>query len=281
MKTSLKNELLKAKKGKYCLAAFNFDNLEMLKAIIEACEEENSPVIVMATESAVKYMGFEYATAIGQQAVASAKVPVILHWDHGFDIEMIKKAIDAKWTSVMLDSSFKPFAENLNLTQQVVAYAKKHHVEVESEIGHVGGKEDDRNSKSNGYTNINEAIEFNKLTNVDALAIAVRTSHGLYQNEVNLQIDLIKQIASQIDTALVLHGCSGVADEQLVQAIDAGICKINIGTELKVAYAKGVQQWFAENPDGYDARKFGQMGIANIKKIVKEKLRILRSNNKA
>lgn len=149
---------------------------------------------------------------------------------------MIKKAIDAKWTSVMLDSSSKPFAKNLSLTQQVVAYAKKHHVEVESEIGHVGGKEDDRDSKSNAYTDINEAIEFNRLTNADALAIAVGTAHGLYSSEVNLQIDLIKQIASQIDTVLVLQICSGVTDEQLVQAIDAGIWKINVGTDLKVAY---------------------------------------------
>ncbi|WP_339033479.1 class II fructose-bisphosphate aldolase [Spiroplasma endosymbiont of Cantharis rufa] len=281
MKTSLKIELLKAQKLGYALAAFNFDNLEMMKAIIEAAEEENSPVILMVTESAAKYMGLDYVFALGLTACDKAKVPVILHWDHGFDIALIKKAIDAGFSSVMLDSSLKPFDENVKETLEVVNYAKSKGVEVESEIGHVGGKEDDRNSKSNGYSDINQAIEFNNLTKVDALAIAIGTSHGLFKGEVKLQFDLLKEIASKIKTPLVLHGSSQVPLKDLQKAIKLGITKINIGTDLKIACADGLKQYFEENPNDFDARKYGTFAIEKVKKEAIIKIRAFGSNNRA
>jgi len=281
MKTTLKKELLKAKQGNYAVPAFNFDNLEMLKAIIEAAEEEKAPVILMVTESAAKYMGLEHVYAAGKTAVENSSVPVVFHWDHGFDLDLIKRAIDHGFTSVMLDSSTKPFAENVALTQEIVEYAHQRDVHVEGEIGHVGGKEDDRSSESKQYTDLDEAIKFNELTKVDALAIAVGTSHGLFKTKPELQFDLIKSIASAIDTPIVLHGSSGIELSELQKAISLGITKINIGTDLKVANAEALKQYFRENPESYDARKFGKYAIDETKKIAIEKIRAFNANNKA
>ncbi|ATZ17537.1 tagatose 1,6-diphosphate aldolase [Williamsoniiplasma luminosum] len=281
MKANLKEQLIKAKQGKYAIPAFNFDDLEMAKGIIQAAEEEKSPVILMSTESAAKYMGLEYVFAIGQAAVEHSTVPVILHWDHGFNIELIKKAVDNGYTSVMLDASKEPFEDNVKHTQEVVAYAHAKGVQVESEIGHVGGKEDDRVSKNGGYTSVEEAIKFAELTKVDALAIAVGTAHGVYNGKPELQFDLIKEINAKVDTPLVLHGSSGVDLEDLQKAISLGITKINIGTDLKIANADAFRTWLNNNPDGYDARKFGQAGIDAVKKEAIKKIRAFGSNNKA
>ncbi|AVP49353.1 class II fructose-bisphosphate aldolase [Williamsoniiplasma luminosum] len=281
MKANLKEQLIKAKQGKYAIPAFNFDDLEMAKGIIQAAEEEKSPVILMSTESAAKYMGLEYVFAIGQAAVEHSIVPVILHWDHGFDIELIKKAVDNGYTSVMLDASKEAFEDNVKHTQEVVAYAHAKGVQVESEIGHVGGKEDDRVSNNGGYTSVEEAIKFAELTKVDALAIAVGTAHGVYNGKPELQFDLIQEINAKVDTPLVLHGSSGVDLEDLQKAISLGITKINIGTDLKIANADAFRTWLNNNPDGYDARKFGQAGIDAVKKEAIKKIRAFGSNNKA
>ncbi|AGM25381.1 class II fructose-bisphosphate aldolase [Spiroplasma chrysopicola] len=281
MKTTLKAQLDKAQREAYAVPAFNFDNLEMLKAIIEGAEEEKAPVIIMVTESAAKYMGFEYVTALGQTAVENAKVPVILHWDHGFDLELIKKAVDNKYTSVMLDASAKPTSENIRETQEIVSYAHQRGVEVESEIGHVGGKEDDRSTTGGNYTTVSAAINFVQQAAVDCLAIAVGTAHGIYHDEVKLQIDRIAEIKAAVKTPLVLHGSSGVPSDQLTLAIKAGICKVNIGTDLKLANVKGIRTWLGANPTGYDARKFGRLAIDEMKIIVKEKIKILNATGKA
>ncbi|AOG60321.1 tagatose 1,6-diphosphate aldolase GatY/KbaY [Spiroplasma helicoides] len=281
MKASLKEELIKARNGKYAVPAFNFDNLEMMKGIIEAAEEEKSPVILMVTESAAKYMGLDYVFSFAMTATQNASVPVVLHWDHGFDIELIKRAVDAGFSSVMLDSSLKPLDENVKETLEIVKYARSKGVDVESEIGHVGGKEDDRNSASNGYTDINEALEFEKQTQIDALAIAIGTSHGLFKGEIKLQFDLLKELNEKIKTPLVLHGSSQVPLEDLQKAISLGITKINIGTDLKIACAQGIKDWFEKNPGGYDARKYGRTGVDFVKVEAKKKIQAFGSNNRA
>ncbi|WP_342268592.1 class II fructose-bisphosphate aldolase [Spiroplasma endosymbiont of Aspidapion aeneum] len=281
MKTNFKKELLIAKKGGYAIPAFNFDNMEMLKGIIEAAEEKKSPVILMVTESAALYMGVDYVFSLGRKAVELSSVPVILHWDHGFDIDLIKRAIDSGFDSVMLDSSAKPFAINVEETKKVVEYAHKHGVCVESEIGHVGGKEDDRESNSQQYTNIKDAIEFNKQTNVDALAIAAGTAHGIYKTKPDLQFKLIEDIVESMETPIVLHGSSGVPLIDLKKAIKLGITKINIGTDLKVANANAVREWLVTNKDGYDARKFGKAAIDAVKLAAIEKIVAFNSQDKA
>lgn len=281
MKTSLKKELLKARENGYAIPAFNWDNLEMLKAIVESAEELNSPVILMVTESAAKYMGVDYAIALGLQAVKDAKVPTILHWDHGFDKDLIKQAIDAGFDSVMLDASQETFEDNVKNTIEIVEYAHQKGVEVESEIGHVGGKEDDRNSEVKSYTDIQEAKQFDQLTQIDALAIAVGTAHGLYKGKVELQFDLIKQIANEVETPLVLHGSSDVPIEQLKKAINCGITKINIGTDLKTVNGSALRKWLIQNPEGFDARKFGRFAIDAVKKVVASKILAFGSNDQA
>ncbi|QVJ95992.1 class II fructose-bisphosphate aldolase [Mycoplasma mycoides] len=281
MKASLKEELLKARNNGYAVGAFNFDNLEMLKAIVEAAEESNSPVIIMVTESAAKYIGKEIVIASANTIINNTKVPIVLHWDHGYDLDLLKWACDNHFSSVMLDASLDDFNTNVSKTLEIVKYAKSKSVEVESEIGHVGGKEDDTDSNINKYTGVKEAIKFVNLTNVDALAIAVGTSHGIFKTTPNLNFKRIKEINSVIDTPLVLHGSSGLSDTDLKKAIKAGICKINIGTDLKIVYADSLKEWFELNPNSYDARKFGRFAINKIKELVKNKLEILGSVNKA
>ncbi|WP_031542479.1 class II fructose-bisphosphate aldolase [Mesoplasma photuris] len=279
MKSDFKKELLKAKKEGYAIPAFNFDNLEMAKGIIAAADETNHPVILMVTESAAKYMGLDFVYEIGRIAVKTSKAPILLFWDHGFDIELIKRACDNGFDAVMLDSSMKPFDINVKETIEVVEYAHARGVYVESEIGHVGGKEDDRESKDKGFTNPQEAIEFNKLTKVDALAIAAGTSHGLFKSKPELQYDLIEEIVNSIDTPVVLHGSSGVPHEALQKAISLGIVKVNIGTDLKIANAKAVCEWFDQNENGYDARKFGQAAIDAVKNAAIEKINVFKNIN--
>ncbi|WP_369024702.1 class II fructose-bisphosphate aldolase [Mycoplasma capricolum] len=281
MKASLKDQLLKARQNHYAIGAFNFDNLEMLKAIVEAAEESNSPIIAMITESAAKYMGKEIVIASANAIISNAKVPIVLHWDHGYDLNLIKWACDNEFSSVMLDASLDDFNNNVNKTLEIVNYAKSKNVEVESEIGHVGGKEDDTDSNINKYTSVDEAIKFVNLTQIDALAIAVGTSHGIFKTAPNLNFDRIKEIRDSINTPLVLHGSSGLSDTDLKKAINSGICKINIGTDLKLVYANSLKQWFKENPTSYDARKFGRFAIDQMKKVIKQKLEILGSINKA
>ncbi|CBW54328.1 Fructose bisphosphate aldolase class II [Mycoplasma mycoides subsp. capri LC str. 95010] len=281
MKASLKEELLKARNNGYAVGAFNFDNLEMLKAIVEAAEESNSPVIIMVTESAAKYIGKEIVVASANAIINNTKVPIVLHWDHGYDLDLLKWACDNHFSSVMLDASLDDFNTNVSKTLEIVKYAKSKSVEVESEIGHVGGKEDDTDSNINKCTSVKEAVKFANLTNVDALAIAVGTSHGIFKTTPNLNFKRIKEINSVIDTPLVLHGSSGLSDTDLKKAIKAGICKINIGTDLKIVYADSLKEWFELNPNSYDARKFGRFAINKIKELVKNKLEILGSVNKA
>ncbi|WP_434324801.1 class II fructose-bisphosphate aldolase [Mycoplasma capricolum] len=281
MKASLKDQLLKARQNHYAIGAFNFDNLEMLKAIVEAAEESNSPIIAMITESAAKYMGKEIVIASANAIISNTKVPIVLHWDHGYDLNLIKWACDNEFSSVMLDASLDDFNNNVNKTLEIVNYAKSKNVEVESEIGHVGGKEDDTDSNIDKYTSVDEAIKFVNLTQIDALAIAVGTSHGIFKTAPNLNFDRIKEIRDSINTPLVLHGSSGLSDTDLKKAINSGICKINIGTNLKLVYANSLKQWFKENPTSYDARKFGRFAIDQMKKVIKQKLEILGSINKA
>ncbi|WP_434328996.1 class II fructose-bisphosphate aldolase [Mycoplasma capricolum] len=281
MKASLKDQLLKARQNHYAIGAFNFDNLEMLKAIVEAAEESNSPIIAMITESAAKYIGKEIVIASANAIISNTKVPIVLHWDHGYDLNLIKWACDNEFSSVMLDASLDDFNTNVNKTLEIVNYAKSKNVEVESEIGHVGGKEDDTDSNIDKYTSVDEAIKFVNLTQIDALAIAVGTSHGIFKTAPNLNFDRIKEIRDSINTPLVLHGSSGLSDTDLKKAINSGICKINIGTDLKLVYANSLKQWFKENPTSYDARKFGRFAIDQMKKVIKQKLEILGSINKA
>lgn len=273
------NEFKKAKQNKYAIPAFNFDNLEMLKAIVEVANERKFFVLAMATESAAKYMGIEYVNLL--KNITNLSPYVKFHWDHGFDKELALNAIKNKWNSVMHDSSKLPFDQNVAASLEVKELAIENDVWVESEIGPIGGKEDDHESNETKTTTVKEAIDFYNAAKPDMLAIAVGTAHGLYKGEIKINFDLIKEVNNSLkDVFLVLHGGSGIPDDMISKAISLGIVKINFGTELKIAYANSIKEWFNENKNQFDARKYGRAGIEGVKKVINSKIDLCCSNVK-
>ncbi len=280
MKTDLNHELSLAQMNGYAVPAFNFDNLIMLKAIIAAAEAAQSPVILMVSEKSIHYLGKEYALNIAKTARQLATVPVVVHLDHATDLALAQYFIENGADSIMLDYSNKPLADNIAGTQKITKIAHAYNVMVEGEIGHVGGKEGELESQKSNFTSPQEAKVFVDETKVDALAIAVGSSHGFYKGKIELQYALIEKIRNSVSTPLVLHGSSGIPDKDLIAAIKGGITKINIGTEIKTVNAKALRAWFKDNPTGYDSRKFGACAMEAMKKVVLEKIKICGSFNR-
>lgn len=268
-------EILKqAKKNKNAIPHFNINNLEWTKYILEECNECDSPVILGVSESAIKYMG---GTKTVVNIIKSLheelkiKVPVVIHLDHGSSIEICKKAINDGFTSVMIDASSYSLEENIKITKEVVKYAKKYSVSVEAELGHIG-------DNNNYYTNVDEAKKFVLETNIDSLAPAIGTVHGVYKSKPNLDIELCSKLNEELDLPLVLHGGSGLDDSTLKKVINAGICKVNINTELQIAWSSAVKKYLKENVSVYDPRKIISAGEQEIKKVIKNKINILSGN---
>lgn len=272
----LYNQFKKAKENQYAICGFNFDNLEMLKAIVEVANETKTFVLAMATESAAKYMGVEYVNLL--QKITNSTPYVRFHWDHGFDKQLAIDAVNNKWDSVMHDSSKLDFESNVKATVEIKNLAIQNDVWTEAEIGPIGGKEDDNESNHTQTTTVEEAIKYYNAAKPDMLAVAVGTAHGLYKGEVKIDFDLIKNINEQLkDVFLVLHGGSGIPDEMIKKAIKCGITKVNVGTELKIAYANGIQEWFKNNPNQFDARKYGRYGIEAVKEVIRKKIALCNS----
>jgi len=280
---SMTEMLKKAKEGKYAVGQFNMNNLEFTQAIIEAAEEENSPVILGVSEGALKYMGLEYTVAMARAAAEKSSVPIALHLDHGSTFGIAMKVIGAGFSSVMFDGSHHSFAENVELTKKVVEVAHPMGISVEGELGTIGGTEDDLSvdEKDANLTNPKEAIEFFKATNVDALAIAVGSAHGLYKGEPKIHFDIIEAVSKEIDIPVVLHGGSGIPDEIITKAISLGIGKVNVNTENQVAMTNKLREVLAKNPEVYDPRKYLGPARDAIKEVVRGKIRLFGSNGKA
>lgn len=278
-----KELLLDAQKRGYAVGAFNINNMEIVQAIIEAAEETNSPVILQASQGGIKYAGIEYIAALGKVAARKAKVPVALHLDHGTDFDQVMLCIRYGFSSVMIDGSRFPLEENIAYTKKVVEVAKAVGVSVEAELGKIGGTEDHItvSEREATFTDPDEALRFVNETDVDSLAIAVGTAHGVYKGEPKLDFDRIKTIRDMVKIPLVLHGSSGVPAEALKKAISLGICKVNIDTDLRIAFAEGVKNFVKENPDNIDPRKILAPAKALMKEKIKEKMEIFGSVNKA
>ena len=276
-KLGLRNAL----ENNYALPAFNYTNLEGIKAIIEAAEEMNSPVIIQVTQGAIDYAGFEYLRDLGTGAAIRSKVPVVLHLDHGKDYNYLLKAFRYGWTSLMMDASHESFENNVSIVKEVVKMASPLDVAVEAELGVIGGKEDDLEVDEAIYTEVNEAIEFAKQSNCDSLAIAVGTAHGIYKGEVKINYDRIEEIKKASGIPLVLHGSSGVPDEMVTKAVKSGINKVNFDTELKLANLAALNKFLTENPGVYDVRKIYKPCIEAMKEVVKAKIRACGSENKS
>lgn len=262
--------LNKAKEGKYAVAQFNINNLEWTRFILEESNLLKVPVILGVSEGATKYMG-GYVTVVNLinnlVEYLNISVPVVIHLDHGSSFESCKKAIDAGFTSVMIDASDKDLEENIKITKLVVDYAHSNNVSVEAEIGHVGGGTTDIL-----YAEVEDCIKFCEETNIDCLAPALGSVHGPYHGKPVLAFDRMKEISAKVDIPLVLHGGSGIYDEQIKKAISCGICKININTELQQAWAKGVRDSLTQDKEIYDPRKIIKFGENPLKNMIKDKV---------
>ncbi|WP_138269678.1 class II fructose-bisphosphate aldolase [Anaerofustis stercorihominis] len=272
----------KAKEEKYAIPAFNFENMEMAKGIIEACSEENSPVIMQTTTSTLKYIAPEIAYEIVNYYAKEYNIDVVLHLDHGASYELCKRCIDSGYTSVMIDGSKLDFEENIALSKKVIDYASKCNVPVECELGRVGGKEDEIivNDKDALLTDPDKALEFSDRTNCSSLAIAIGTAHGFYKKAPNLDFERLDKINKMVSVPLVLHGTSGTKDEDVKKAISLGMCKVNYATDLRAAFTKGVRDCL-KMENVYDPKEYNKAGIETLKLRVKELIEVCGSKNKA
>ena len=283
MLVTTKEMLLDAKKNHYGVGAFNVENLEFVMAVLKAAEETKSPVIMQTTPGTIKTAGLDYFYGMVKAAAERTEVPVALHLDHGDGYNRCMQALRCGYTSVMIDGSHELFEDNIALTKLVADAGAAMGVPVEAELGKVGGKEDDGPTVEgeNPYTDPDEAVEFVERTGCTSLAIGVGTAHGVYVGTPHIQQDVVKAIASKLDIPLVLHGTSGVPDEQVAEAIKNGICKVNYATELRQAFTKGYMRYMAENPECFDPKKPGREGMAEITDIVKIRMENLGSVGRA
>ena len=302
---TLKEVLQKANKGNYAVGAFNTNNLEITKAIIDAAEAQDSPVILQTSVGGLNYAGFDYLVSLAKTAAANASVPVVLHLDHCTDVKLIKKCIDVGYPSVMIDGSHLPFEKNVEITKQVVQLAHAKNVSVEGELGTIGGIEDTVSSRQIIYTDPDKAVEFTKLTGIDALAVAIGTSHGAHKfKEDKHQLDFKRLIAIKkvVSIPLVLHGASvvpqdilelaqsfgavlgtaqGLNETELKKAVKNGINKVNTDTDLRLAFTAALRQTLTKNPREYDPRKILLPSTQLMQKVVESRIKLLGSSGKA
>jgi len=298
----------KSMKEGYAIGAFNVNNMEIIQAIVDAASKENSPVILQASSSAIKYARPTYLKKMVEAAVEETNIPIALHLDHGADFEACKTCIDAGFTSVMIDGSKYDFEENIAITKKVVDYAHERGVVVEAELGKLAGIEDEVNVDASDamYTDPMQAKEFVERTGCDSLAIAIGTSHGAYKfkGEAKLRFDILAKIKELIpNTPIVLHGAStvipelvdmcneyggnipgakGVPDEMLNQASKSGVSKINVDTDLRLAMTGAIRKAFAEDPSAFDPRKYLSPARDLIEQTVAHKIKnVFCSSNKA
>ena len=300
----------KAYAGGYAVGAFNVNNMEMIQAIVEATNECRSPVILQVSAGARKYANPVYLRHLVEAAVETTDIPIAMHLDHGADFEICKSSIDGGFTSVMIDASSKPWEENIAITKKVVEYAHAHGVVVEAELGKLAGIEDDVHVADHDamFTSPDEVEEFTSRTGIDSLAIAIGTSHGAYKfkpgQDPKLRIDILEEIGRRLPGfPIVLHGASsvpqdqvaivnqyggsmpnaiGIPESELKKAAALAVCKINIDSDLRVAFTAAIRKHLAENPSHFDPRRYLGDARANMKEMVKHKIiDVLGSANKA
>lgn len=278
------SELLKkAEEGGYAVGAFNCNNMEIVQAIIAAAEAEKSPVIMQASQGAIKYAGIEYITAMARVAADNASVPVALHLDHGTSFNQVMMCIRKGFSSVMIDGSKLPFEENVEVTNRVIAVARAVGVSVEAELGKIGGTEDDIhvNERDALFTKPEEAKEFVDRTGVDALAVAIGTAHGQYKGIPELDFPRLEKIRSLVNIPIVLHGSSGVPDDAIEKAIQLGVRKVNIDTNIREAFVQACRDVLNNNAKEIDPRKVLGPAREAATVIIREKIRLFGSSGKA
>lgn len=271
---TFKGMMKKAQSGGYAVGAFNVENMEMVKAVLAAAAELKAPVILQTTPSTIAYGTAETYAAIVKAEAEKAEVPVCLHLDHGNSYEFAVRAIEAGYSSVMIDGSKEAFEDNIAIIKKVVEYAHGKGIAVEAELGKMGGKEDDLEAEADTNTDVEEAVEFVARTGVDSLAVAIGTAHGFYQGVPVLNKERLSEIRERVDIPLVLHGASGLSDEEVKECIKRGICKVNFATELRAAYTGAVKKLLEEQPEIYDPKKLGKAGMATVTELVKQRMKV-------
>ncbi|MFO7915528.1 MAG: class II fructose-1,6-bisphosphate aldolase [Candidatus Krumholzibacteriales bacterium] len=294
-----------ARDGGYAVGAFNVNNMEFIQAITGTAAEHGSPAIIAVSEGAIKYAGFDNLFSMVQLAAEEDNTEFAIHLDHGRDMEIIEHCINNGFTSVMIDGSHLPFEENIKVTKEVVDKAAGKGVSVEGELGQLAGVEDNISvsEQEARFTNPDEAAEFVERTGVDALAVAIGTSHGAYKfkGEAQLAMDILEKISSKVSIPLVLHGASGVnpdhvalankygadigdargvPDESIREAVTRGICKVNIDTDMRIVFTAFMRKKLAESPEVFDPRKYLGAGRDGIREVVKTKIELFGSKGK-
>lgn len=278
------SELLKkAEAGGYAVGAFNCNNMEIVQAITAAAEAENAPVIMQASQGAIKYAGIEYIALMARMAAEQTRVPVALHLDHGTSFAQVVQCVRAGFTSVMIDGSKLPLADNIELTKRVLDVARAVGVSVEAELGKIGGTEDDItvSQREALFTDPEEARIFVRETGVDSLAVAIGTAHGQYKGTPELDLDRLAKIKSIVGIPIVLHGSSGVPDAAIRAAIRLGVRKVNIDTNIREAFTEAARRVLEANPEEIDPRKMLGPAREAATSLIREKIRIFGSADKA
>ncbi len=294
----------KAYEGKYAIGAFNINNMEIIQGIVDACKVKNSAVILQVSKGAMKYAGPRYLKAMVDAAVAETGLDIALHLDHGPDLATVKEAIDAGFTSVMIDGSHLDFEENVKITKEVVEYAHSKGVVVEAELGILAGVEDDVHAEEHVYTDPAQAVEFVERTGVDSLAIAIGTSHGAFKfaGEPDLKFHILEDIQKMLPGfPIVLHGASAVSQDHIAMCNEFGgnikgaqgipmdmlrkasamaVCKINMDTDIRLAMTASIRKAFADKPEAFDPRGYLGAARAEIQALVEKKIEeVLGSEN--
>lgn len=266
----------------YAVPAFNIHNAETIQAILDVCSELRSPVILAGTPGTFKHIALEEIFALCNAYSTSYDMPLALHLDHHESLDDIRRKVNAGVRSAMIDGSHFPFEQNVKLVKSVVDFCHQNDCSVEAELGRLGGMEDDMSvdAESAFLTDPKEAKRFVELTGVDSLAVAIGTAHGLYTHRPKIDFKRLAEIREVVDIPLVLHGASDVPDEYVRRTIELGVCKVNVATELKIAFSTAVKKWFAENPEGNDPRFYMRVGMDAMKEIVRNKITVCGSANR-
>ena len=272
-----------ARANGFAIGAFNVHTLEMLQAVAEAAAETESPVILQSTVGTVRHLGPEYIAAAAEVAARQTGVPMALHLDHCGDFDLIVRCIRAGYTSVMIDASSEPYADNARITRKVVEVARAAGVNVEAELGRVGGVEDDLSVADHERTlaDPEECRRFVEETGVPTLAPAIGTAHGIYKGEPNIDFARIEKIAQAVSVPLVLHGGSGIPDDQVRRCVSLGMAKMNVATELRIVFTDAIKEVFRVNPDENDPRKYMIPAKQALKRAAMDKMRLLGSAGRA
>lgn len=272
--------LLKAKQGRYGVGAFNIENMEMAQAVIEAGKEMCAPVICAVSQNALKYATANLFYSNVACLAAESKYPVAIHLDHAESIETVLKALRGQFTSIMIDGSKLSFEDNVKITKNVVDMCKMFHIPVEGELGPIGGKMDSVPDSQLKYTDPALAQRFVEETGVNSLAVAIGSSHGIYKQKPCLDVNLLESISSKLSIPFVLHGASGIPNDQIQECIEHGICKINYATELRLAFTNAIREFIKTDDKTYDPKVFGRAGRDAVKQVVKNIIKSIGSENK-